>query len=188
MKRMKWLLLGTALLAHSAFAGPVVTFTLGPLDGVLAGPQGTSVGWGYTISTDSGFLLVNSITFQDLTPVGTFWTPGITSAIISDGSPVTVPWIEGLNGLQYDIDPGATVGSQTTGWMDLNYEWFADADLNTDLGAFDVLATDEDPQTVIVEVDVQQGNVAEVPEPGCLLLCGAAVLAVILRRSRADGR
>jgi hypothetical protein len=120
--------------------------------------------------------------------VGTFWTPGITSDIISNGSPVTVPWIEDLNGLQYDIDAGATVGSQTTGWMDLNYEWFADENLNTDFGAFHVLATDENLQTVIAEVDVQQGSEAQVPEPGCLVLCGAAVLAAILRRGRADGR
>ena len=188
MKRITWLLVGTALMVDAALAGPLVTFMLDPPSGVLAGPQGTSVGWGYTITTDSGYLLINSITFNESVPtVGTFWTPGISSDIISSASPVTVPWILGLNGLQYDIPLDAIVGSQALGTMDLNYEWFDDVGLTIDNGAFDVLATNGSEAAVIAEVDVQQGAPSTVPEPGGLWLGGSAVVALILRRKVAGG-
>ncbi len=189
MKKAKWLLLGAALMAQAGFAGPIVTFTMDPPNGALWGPQGTSVGWGYTITTDSFYLLINSITFEDLTPVGTMPTSTwfISSAIISNASPVTVVWSAGLDGLQYDIDPGAAVGSQTTGKMDLNYEWFDDANLTTDLGTGDVFATNGGEAAVVAEVNVLQGTAPgpEVPEPGVVFLTGPALAALILRRKLA---
>jgi hypothetical protein len=109
------------------------------------------------------------------------------SNIISNALPFTEPWIAGLNGLQYDIDPGATVGSQTTGTMDLTYQYFQNADLTGDLGTFDVFATNGSEAAVIAEVDVQQGAPSTVPEPGGLWLGGSAVVALILRRKVAGG-
>ena len=181
MKRTNWLLLGIAsLMIRAAFADPTVTFTVNPLNGVLAAPQGTSTGWGYTVATDSDFILINSITFEDLSPVGTFSTPGISSATISFGAPVTVPWSAGLDGLQYDVDSSAVVGSHTIGRMILNYEWFADSLLTIDQGAFDVFATNGGAE-VFAEVNVQQGTSA-VPEPESVFLLGSAALALILGR------
>ena len=188
MKRIRWFLLGTVLMAHAALADPVVTFSLDPPTGVLAGAQGASVGWGYTIiNADVGFLVIKSISFEDLTPVGSFWMTEFPSNIISNALPFTEPWITGLNGLQYDIDPGATVGSQTTGTMDLTYQYFQNADLTGDLGTFDVFATNGSEAAVIAEVDVQQGAPSTVPEPGALWLGGSAVVALILRRKVAGG-
>jgi hypothetical protein len=78
MKRIRWFLLGTVLMAHAALADPVVTFSLDPPTGVLAGAQGASVGWGYTIiNADVGFLVIKSISFEDLDPGGQFLDDGV---------------------------------------------------------------------------------------------------------------
>jgi PEP-CTERM motif len=208
MKRMKWLLLGLALVAHAAFAQalPTVTFTLDPLDGILSGAQSTSVGWGYSISTDSGYLLINSITFEDTNPfvasppaAPPFSTPGIPFATISNGSSATVPWVLDTSGLQYFIDAAATVGAQTSGWMDLNFQWWDNENLEGNPLVLDVCATNGTlgsgvctpngaPGAVIAEVNVLQGTEPQVPEPGGLGLLGAAFLAVMLRRKNAKGR
>ena len=185
MKRMKWLLLGTALMAHAASALPLVIFTLTPPDGVLAGPQGTPVGWGYTVTTDSGYLFLKSIYFEDLTPVGTMpdETWFISSAMVSSESPLQVAWTAGLDGLQYNIDQGATVGSQTTGTLDLTYQWFENADFTGESRILEVLATNGNGTPVIAEVNVQEGAPSTVPEPGGVWLAGSAIVGWIVQTS-----
>ncbi len=79
------LFLTIGLLAVSAH-GAAVSFVLNPNDGLLAGAAGTSVGWGFTISTDSDYVTIQSIVFGDSTPVGIFWTPGLPSSTASNGS------------------------------------------------------------------------------------------------------
>jgi hypothetical protein len=175
-------------MANVALADPAVIFVLDPPTGVLAGAQGASVGWGYTITiADLGFLAIKYITFEDQTPVGTFWMPDYPGTPITNAAVFTEPWNVGLNGLQYDIDPGAPVGARTKGTMDLTYELFENADFTGSLGVYDVLATNGTADAVIAEVDVLQGTTSTVPEPGCLWLAGCGVVAMILRRKVAGG-
>ena len=128
MNPIKRLMVAVAAFTAVASAGPLptVTFTLDPPNGYLAGAAGTSVGWGYTISSTSNdsspaFVFIESFSFAEASPVGAFSQPGVPTTAATDGSPIIVPWLLNTSGLQYDIDPGALVGAATVGVMTLTY-------------------------------------------------------------------
>lgn len=181
-QRISLLILGAALAGAAAWAGPLVTFTLDPPDGNLLGAAGATVGWGYQISTDSDYVVIQSIVFGDLTPIGIFSTPGIPLNAASPGNPITVPWLLGISGLEYSIFPGATLNASTLGQMTLIYDTFTDADLIDQVGFGDsVVATFDGPLTA--QITVNEAGSTTVPEPAtsAALALGLALLAA--RRS-----
>src|SRR5262249_52181917 len=133
MRMLSRLLLTMGLMAASAHPA-VVSFVLSPADGLLVGGAGTSVGWGFTISTDSDYVTIQSISFGDLTPIGIFSTPGLPSYAASVGAPITTPWIQALAGLQYDISFLALPPASTFGVMTLVYDTYSDSDLTNQIG------------------------------------------------------
>lgn len=151
--------------ACHALANPVVTFTLTPPNGVVAGGAGTAVGWGYSIAVDSEYVTIQSILFGDLTPIGTFSTPGIPASVASVGSPINVPWVQGVSGLQYDISAAASLGASTQGIVTLVYDTYSDSALTNQVGFGDTVNAQFNSADVTAEVDV---NAPAAPEPGYL--------------------
>jgi hypothetical protein len=166
----------------------VVSFVLSPADGLLVGGAGTSVGWGFTISTDSDFVTIQNITFGDLTPIGVFSTPGLPSTVASVGSDITTPWIQDIAGLQYDIDISAIPPASTFGFMMLTYDTFSDSDLQNQIGFGDAAFAAFQGDAVIAEVDVNAAAPSLAPEPGTLALLGSAIAAGLLTRLRRNAR
>jgi len=161
-----------------------VTFTLDPLDGKLAGQAGTSVGWGYTITTDSDYITIQQIWFGDTTPIGSFWIPSVPNTVASAGSPIRVQWEQGISGLQYDIGRDFPVGSSTRGFMTLNYNTYSDPDLTYQIfGSGDTVNAQLDGADVTAEVDVNAAAAEVVaPEPGAISMVGFGALAILMRR------
>jgi hypothetical protein len=178
--------LALILFAAAGISSAGVVFTLDPVGGLLAGGAGTSVGWGLTISTDSGAVTIQSFTFEDLTPVGTF-VQFVPSGIATPGSPIIAPWIEDSSGLQYDIDPGAPFPGSTSGLMSVIYDTYTDSSLSEQIGFGDTVNATSGGIDVSAEVDVNSPGSA-VPEPGtAVLLAGGALLCGGLRRLRRAG-
>jgi hypothetical protein len=179
MRQIFGLLFGLTLLSGAASANAIVTLTLNPIDGFLSGAPGSAVGWGYDVSTDSDYILIDYLGFDDLTPVGTqnLLPPPSTGA--SAGSDVIVPWIAGVSGFEYDIDPGAIAGSSSTGGVFLVYDEYTDSTLNTQVASGATVYATNNGVQVNAEVEVT-------PEPGSLLLfgCGIAAAALIKLRRR----
>jgi hypothetical protein len=161
-----------------------VLFTLDPANGIVAGAAGSSVGWGYTVSTDSGFVAIDSISFVELSGFGTF-TAFVPSEFASPGLPISSPFFPGSSGLEYDIDPGATVGAASQGTMVLYYDWYSD--LNFDQNTVEYLGLG--PLNASAEVDVNGPATNVVPEPagGALFALGAGALAWLGRRRARAG-
>ena len=186
MRQFSRVLLAIAAFGVAAVAGPipVVTLQLDPIDGFVQGAAGTSVGWGFELSTDSGFVTIESISFQESSPIGTF-TAFIPNAVASAGSPIIAPWVQDTLGLQYDIDPAAILNASTLGPMTVVYDAFSDA-AQTDQIVFGQFlnATDAGGSDINAEVLVNAAG-ATVPEPGAILLCAVGVGLVALgKRAR----
>jgi hypothetical protein len=179
MKRITWLVLAMAALAGSTGAVPFVTLGLNPPNGFLAGLPGTSVGWGYTLSTDSDYVSIQDVGFDNWTPVGSVPTPNVPVTMAAVGSPIISPWVQDTSGLQYDIWPGAVLGSSSMGGIWVVYDAFEDTGdgpgEQTVYG--DTVYARLDGEDVIAEVYV-------VPEPGTMILLGAGLATALLLRRR----
>jgi hypothetical protein len=178
MRQIFGLLFGLTLLSGAASANAIVTLTLNPVNGFVSGTPGSAVGWGYDVSTDSDYILIDYLGFDDLTPVGLQNLLPPPSMGASAGNDVIVPFISGVSGFEYDIDPGALAGSSSTGGVFLVYDEYTDSTLDTQVtSGATVYATNHGVQ-VNAEVEVT-------PEPGTLALfcCGiAAALRRLCRR------
>ena len=189
MKPSQRMLLAICVMATGfrASATPIVTWSLFPPDGLLAGRAGTAVGWGYILNTTSDFVTIESIAFGDGTPIGTFSTPGVPSTAASDGSPINVPWVLDTSGLQYDISAAALVGTSTQGGMTLIYDAFSDPELLNQIAFAVTVNAQLNGNDVTAVVDVNAAALpGGVPEPGSagLIAIGCAALAASWRARR----
>jgi hypothetical protein len=182
MRRINRLLALMLLSASVACALPVVLFTVDPPDGLLAGAAGASVGWGYTITTDSAFVTIETITFGDSTPIGIYSTPGVPSFAASFGSPINIPWIQDIQGLQYDISPSAILNASTSGLITLTYDAYSDAAQNDQIVFAQTLNAQNLGQDIQAEVDVNSAAPVTLPEPGTAVLLGVGALIITWRR------
>jgi hypothetical protein len=175
MKRIIWLVLAMAALAGSAGAMPVVTLGLDPPNGFLAGSPGTSVGWGYTLSTGSDYVFIQSFLFEQVAPVGDFstWNVPVTAAVYE--APIISSWSQDNSGLQYDIWSYSVFGASSQGRISVTYDAYSDPAQENWIGS-DYVYAQLDRQDVIAEVYVT-------PEPGTMILLGAGLaMALLLRR------
>ena len=174
-------------------ASPVLL--LDPLSGDLSGPPGSLVGWGFTITNDSGYIEINSAQFC-INPVvlpgcndpvtGTFTDiiSGFNDIVVgppggTDPDSVTQSFDAiaetGIGSVQ--IDPLATPGTSDMGEIVLSYTLFTldPNDPNTVVEGTGALTADA---SVTVTVTAS-------PEPGTagLLAITMAALAVVKRRA-----
>src|SRR2546425_1966065 len=119
-------LIGLLLICSSAAYADPFTFDTLPGGGNVAGPAGSTVGWGYSITNTSltNWLVLASIsagTFLNGTPSSLFDFP-----IVAPGTTVSVAF-DPLNGLglyQLTWDPAAPAGFVNSGTFVLSAEWW----------------------------------------------------------------
>lgn len=159
---------------------PAASLILNPVGGALFGTPGATVGWGFTLTNDTDYLVVSSAEFTAPTSVGTFvdWIgpqfimlgPSGTVFQTFDGTSQT-----GLG--RFTIAPGAIGGQVATGRITLTYDLYSvnPNDLNFDAGR---------DQISVGNILTADASVSVVPEPGSLLLMASAMPALIALRRR----
>lgn len=171
MKPVIIALFGLAALASSARASGIltVTLTLNPPDGFISGDPGGATGWGYDLSTNDDYVTIEYLGFDDLTPVGTqnLLPPPSTGA--TAGNDIVVPFVAGVSGFEYDIDPAAVVGSSTSGGIYVVYDAYTDSTESDQIVFGQTLYATDGGNPVTAELLVT-------PEPGGLLLFVGAAL------------
>jgi len=126
--RIVLLLLTAALLLPAAHAGAIFT----PTPSTISGAPGDTVGWGFTISNDTNYLLITSADFTPATPLGTFTDfIGQFNFIVVGPSPESTSVSQtfdpsALTGVgSFLISSSATPGSVITGLLTLTYDLFS---------------------------------------------------------------
>jgi hypothetical protein len=183
MKRALANLMFAGLLAASAQAAPV--FTVIPFGGIVGSGPGATVGWGFSLTNLSNFLLVTGSSFTPSSPLGTYEdyvSSGLNLVIVGpapESSTVTQMFdpTKRTGVGAFHIIASAPV-TMIPGTLTIDYSLFSlspnDPNFNPDTDALVADATLSQPVTVAV-----------VPEPGSwFLLSAAAVPAALLRRRR----
>ena len=184
--------IGLALaFAALACADPVlpVIQTL-PASGNVAGPPGTVVGWGFTLSyAGADWVVLNDSNFTGSTVFGSYVdyltlgnAPLYVVGPAPESSSVTQAWNPASNpklGLgEFDINSTAPPGTVISGNIAVDYSLFSQDpnNLNFDPGSFVSAGT--------LDAPVQ---ITAAPEPGSMLLTGTALLLFgpAIRRRRA---
>ncbi len=159
------------------------SFTLDPPAGILSGAPGASVGWGFTITIDTGgSIVVRGFGFDDLTPVGDqagWFAAGVFTRAINRDNPFTAPYIEGASGLQYDIWSTATAGQHSSGRIFMVYDMYSDPNATDLIATGLIFYAQRNAADVVAEVDV-----AAIPEPSTVLLAAAGGVLALLHRRR----
>ena len=136
------------------------------LGSAVSGEPGGTVGWGFTLSNDTNFLVVTSASFNSPTSLGIF------TDYISQPSNF------------FAIDPNAFIGSLAVGQIELTYDLFSvgpnDSNFNPD--------TD----TLSVGNNLTANASVKVPEPASILLFAVGLIGlmgagIFQRQRRANG-
>ena len=106
--------------------GDIIDFSLIPGDGAVAGPPGSTVGWGYSITNNSltdWFLptVLNSDSFANGIPAVLFDFP-----MVAPGASISVSFDSGTATGLYELtwDGGAPVGFVNSGNFVLSAQWW----------------------------------------------------------------
>ena len=129
-------ILVASILALSAYAGP--SFTLSPSSGSITGHPGDTVGWGFTLTSDTTewiSVVTSSLLIESDPGLGTYTDfaglqGGPVNGVLAPNAPAWTESFDAVNMLglgSYNIGPSFGIDS---GLLDLNYETFS-ADPNT---------------------------------------------------------
>jgi len=175
--RIVLLLLTAALLLPAAHAGAIFT----PTPSTISGAPGDTVGWGFTISNDTNYLLITSADFTPATPLGTFTDfIGQFNFIVVGPSPESNSVSQtfdpsALTGVgSFLISSSATPGSVITGLLTLTYDLFSVSPNDPNFDPDTDTISNGNVLTSAAEVDVK--GVSAVPEPASFGLVGLALL------------
>ena len=180
------ILLALALAASPAWGA--LTFVTSPADGSISGLPGSTIGWGFTFtSDDSNNYLINLVEFcrpscaSVIPGVGTFndyASPNlVTIGPLGSPSPYTEAFVNGVSGLgSFVIDVGASLQS-IPGTIRVHFDVY-DATLTTQLSAGQIIFQS-------AQVNIGTGPVP-VPEPASLALALSALAAIAVWRVAAQ--
>jgi hypothetical protein len=173
--------------------------TLDPVGGVIAGPPGSTVGWGFSVINGANWITIDSVSIENETsPLGGT-SGGFTSymdQLGGESNGVTAPgdtWNQGFapgapgTGVgQYAIDPGTAVGASDSGDFVIFYDEFT-ADPNSCgscfLDTLQMFDADSNPPAFTINVTPPSSSAPE-PGTGGSFLLGALALARVVRRWR----
>lgn len=170
MSRMLHVMAILALL-HVSQAGAATVFELDPASGALSGAPGATVGWGFSLTNDAGFLVVTGATFESGTTLGTFTdfisAPGNFFVVgpVPEPDKVVQPFnAANQTGLgSFHIDPTATVNTTISGQLVLTYDLFARSPNDPNFNP------DTDTQSLGNRLS-QQASISIVPLPASIWL------------------
>lgn len=172
-----WLILTLSMLISRPLRADTFTFSLLPADGMVAGPQGSTVGWGYSLTNKSATdwlvtTAVNSDPFLFGSPTLLFDFPDL-----APGGTASVPFDKGAGTGLYQLtwDSSAPLDFSNFGTFTLSAQWWTGDPLKG--GAFLQNAPDS-TQAYFATVS----QTTAIPEPSPLVL-ELSVLGFILYRS-----
>lgn len=177
--------IGVALaLAFGATQGRAAsdwTFATIPADGAIAGPAGSTIGWGYTIANldPLNWLSLSALSadlFAQATPTLLFDFP-----VLAPLSSVTVDYAAGSGLFEITWDTGVTIGHVETGQFLASADWY---DADPFGGGTRLAAADDIGAAYSARV---AGDSTPLPLPSTLSLLAIAVagVAVAGQRTRA---
>jgi hypothetical protein len=194
MKRVFYLLTISVISVAAGRASPI--FSLGPLDGALSGSAGSVVGWGFTITDTTDFLVVSETDFcvsatqasdlpcaSQVQSLGTYTDFSASDFVVVGPAPYSTT-------VTQDFDPGgpagfgsfaingnAVAGTVLSGGIAVIYDLFDGDPANggAQIGGDNFIAL---PASVTVVPSVQT------PEPGTMAPLGLAAVGLMLLRRR----
>ena len=180
-------------LAGSAQANPFIFDTLPP-DGIVSGPAGTTIGWGYTLTnpSETDWLVPTAVSadlFELATPNAAVFDFVLTA--LAPGATRIVPYEAGISGL-YELtwDENAPVGFGNSGIFIISAEWWS-GDPEVDGVLLPQLAIDQSAAYLASVAPPPTPPVNTVPEPSGMTLLAVGLAAccyrVRSRRKRIDG-
>jgi len=189
LTRIAVTILAVLMLCSVARADGTPTLTLDPTNGAISGMPGATVGWGFTLTNTSDFLVVSSsdfcvgvITSPCSNTLGTYTDFIGPQFQVVGPSPESTSFVEAFNLLaqtgvgSFTINAGALPGESVTGEIVVTYDLFSvDPNNPTFDPILDTLSTG-DVLTAGASVFVPAATT--VPEPDSLLLLGSGLLAV----------
>jgi len=184
MKR--WLALTTLITGLTSVMRGAPILTLNPEDGIISGTPGSTVGWGFTLSNDVGFVVPSLVVFCEgafssgcINTYGTFTDFAAQFQFNVVGTTVVQSFNDATHqGIgSFTINPNAPVGAKDIGTIFLVYDTFT-CDI-TDVNCNPIQT--EFSQQVAVSAEV---NVTGVPEPTTLGLTGFGILGIIIASRR----
>jgi hypothetical protein len=184
--------LAFAALIPSAHASAIVD--LNPLDGVVSGTPGSTVGWGFGMTAGAYWVEVTSVSISgETSPLGGM-SGGFTSYMDLLGGSVdgatppgqnwALPFVPGSPGSglgQYVIDPTTGLGTQDTGNLVITYDEFSN-DPNTCSSCYvdtlQMLTSDSTVPSFTINVETP----TSAPEPTAFAVCLIGLLALKVTR------
>ncbi len=184
----KYSLLIGFMCAFSPVLPAGVLLSVIPAGGAVSGPAGGVVGWGFTLSNDADYAIVNSATMIGGESLGKFNDFISANFVIIGPAPLGQPsWTQGFDNVaqiglgSFEIAAGALPGDTVAPTIQVSYDLFSksplDPDFNPDL---DSLGTNN----ISVDVSISVDAPATVPEPTTWMVAAAGLLAVVTRIRR----
>ncbi len=175
MRAFKSMVLVSALFCAVLQAAPTLTLT--PAGGAISGAPGATVGWGFTLTNTTDYLVISSASFTPTTPLGTFadfsafnfFVVGSAPDSTSISQAFDAPSQTGIG--SFAIDAGALVGAVASGQIVLSYDLYL-VSPNNPLFNPDT-DTLSNGNTLAVNA-----SVTVVPEPASLLLLTAGLIVL----------
>jgi hypothetical protein len=167
-KRFGWIVAASLVFLANlpAIAADTYSFGLIPSSGDVAGPAGSTVGWGYSLDNEStsDWLVTSDLqagTFLEGTPSSLFDFPDL-----GPGQSVIVPFdpVAGTGLFELIWDGSAAIGFTNAGTFELDAEWWTGNPTNGGTYLTDALPAD-------VAYSAAVTGTSAVPEPSSLALC-----------------
>jgi hypothetical protein len=187
--RVAFTILAVSMVCSAAWADGAPTLTLDPTNGAISGAAGATVGWGFTLTNTTDFLVVSSSDFC----VGVITSPcsnslGTYADFIGPQFQVVGPSPESTSLTQafdllaqtgmgsFAINLSALTGDSVTGEIVVTYDLYSvDPNSPNFDPTLDTLSTG-DTLTAAASVSVPASTT--VPEPNSLILLGSGLMAL----------